>query len=349
MTDWARGYQQRIDFYVVDAESWGDDRLLENVSAASAASDIETRLVESASISADFGTDREAVVRAYLTASQGGVSERVCLGTWLGQTPRRTYHSAFYEVQMDCYGMLKAVDDVRPPYGFSIPAGANCAEQAAAALSHGLAPVVGMESDKVLSRAYVPDPKDTWLDVAMAMADAAGLRVDTDAYGRCVLAPAYGFGVVSWTFRDDDESVLLPDAEDVLDWYGLPNVCELVWTGPPAVVGRAVNDDPTSAISTASRGREVVLRRIDPTELASNPTKETADLLALKELENASCAERSVTIRHGLCPVRKGDRVRISWKALGLECEGRVVRQDMELATGIEVASLVKVTARLWR
>lgn len=347
--DFTREYTQQFSFYEVERGAWGDGRLLETVAACSFVEDAESRIRQSATLSTDGESLGETVVRCYMTATQDGASERICLGTWLVQRPRRSYAAQYASEDATCLGLLQAVDDTRPPYGYSVPAGANCAQQAEQALSHGIAPVVAAESDAVLSRPWVASPDDTWLDVAMAMADAADMEVGCDAYGRPTLATKRIAAPPAWTFADDDSSVLLPDAEEELDWYAVPNAVELVWTGPPVVVGRAVNDDASSPLSTVSRGREVLLREIDPTDLASNPTQATADLLAARRLEEESSLSRTVTVRHGVVPLRAGQSAEVAWRSAGLSIVGTVARTEASVETGMTATTTIKADNAMWR
>ena len=343
MIDWTQGYSQSFEYWLVDKNTWQDTARLDTVISCSSVDDTDDKLLQRANISIVGNIADESVLRAYMTVEQGGERVRECIGTWIVQSSSKNVGSNSTETSVTCFGLLKTVNDDMPPVGFSVPAGANCSEQAAIALSHGMAPVVASPSDATLSRAWVADPDSTtWLDVAIEMADAAGMSVGSDAYGRSTVGNAPGKTFPMWTFADDDESVALPGAEDTFEWDGIPNVVELVWTGPPVVVGTAENDDPASPLSVQARGRRVVLREIDPSELASNPTQATADILAAKRLADESTVLREVTFSHTWVPVATRQTVSLVWTDAGFSAEGQVVRREASHGTGMVVNDTVR-------
>ena len=343
MIDWTRGYAQSFEYWLVDKATWQDGELLGTVSSCSSVEDSDDKLHQRADLDIVGPVPDESVIRAYMTVEQDGERVRECLGTWMAQSTDKEVGSNSTSTRITCYGLLKAVNDDMPPVGFSVPKGANCVAQAEYALSHGIAPVVASDSDKTLSRPWVAEPDSTtWLDVAIEMAKAADMQVGSDAYGNSTVNPVPGAALPAWTFADDEESVALPGAGESFDWDGIPNAVELVWTGPPVVVGLAENNDPSSPLSIQARGRRVVLRETDPSDLASNPTKATANILAEKRLKEESAPLREVSFEHAWVPVSVGQTVRLEWRDSGFAAEGKVVRREATHATGMTVKDTVR-------
>ena len=73
-----------------------------------------------------------------------------------------------------------------------------------------------------------------------------------------------------------------------------------------------------------------------------------ADALALRKLREASCIERTATIRHGYCPVRVGDVVTVDAPSMSLQMDALVKRQEIELGTAFTVTSTLAVREELW-
>lgn len=349
MIDWTGGMMQEFSFYQVDPSTWRDASRLGNVTQCKITRDSTMETLEQASLTVMDGEMGESWVRVYMDASQGGERERVCLGTFLVQTPRRSADGRSSRLECTAYSPLHVLAEAKPNAGYALAAGANCVEAAASVcVAHGLAPVLAPRLEAVLDDPYVAPSDASWLDIAKALAAAAGLKVALDPYGRVVLAPntpAYALSP-TWTFDDGERGILVPDVNEEVDWYGLPNVCAV--STPSGIVGRAENADPLSRISTASRGREVTLKIDDPDELRAGCTQEAADAYALRELREASHMERTATVRHAWCPVTVGDLVRVDAPSLGIVTNALVVRQDIDVSTALTVSAKLAVREEMW-
>ena len=343
--DWKRSMQQRFRYYEVDPMSWRDVREIDTVVSCEVTRDLESDTRESASLTIVGGTIDEKIIRAYMECRQADAStgelsgwERFAIGTWMCQTPKRTWRRGVGELQVNAYSMLLPVSDDKPPVFHTVRSGSDPAVQAVIALSNGVAPVVPCVSGSTLEENHSCDPGEDWLELANEMAGAASMMVMVDAFGKPYLEvdkdPA-GLSA-SWTYEDNEDSILLGGIDDQCDWYKLPNVVEVVADANNSTfIGTAVNDSPLSLLSVGVRGRRVV-ERITKPELA-NVTQAAADRLASKKLSELGSVERKLTYEHGYCPVRLGDCVRILSRRHGIDTKGRVVRQTMTLATGCTV------------
>ena len=347
--DWTGSYDVSFSYMLVDPLSWADDQEIGAVASCAITRDLDMETLEQATFEIADADDGERWIRCYADVGQDGISERVCLGTFLVQTPRRSDDGKFSKLDCTAYSSLHVLAEAKPNAGYALARGSNCVDAARQICEqHGMAPVVYAESDRVLDDHYVAPSDASWLDIAKTLLAAAGMKVETSPWGEVVFAPDVpGYALSpTWTFRDDETSILLPEVSEERDWYGLPNVC--VVTTPSGIVGRAENADPTSRISTAYRGREVTLKIDDPDELRAGCSQEIADAYALRMLREASCIERSATIRHGYCPARAGDVVTVNAPDMSLNMDALVKRQEVELSTAFTVTSTLAVREELW-
>jgi len=358
MADWAYGFdRQAFEFWRVDPETWADAEPLRNVvSGGTAVRDLSRQTYSSASLDLAGEIPDESVVRCYMTVAQAGARERVCIDTWMAFRSQRAADAATLVSRAALHGPLMALANReqtlgnKPPVGYTVPAGANCAATAARELgAHGVAPAVAPPSDAVLESAYVAGIQQGWLDVGADLAAAAGMEVTSDPYGRTSLVPAPVPGAVrpAWTFHDGNSAVksnILAEATDERGTSLVPNVVEVVWNRTaPTVVGRAADDDPAHPTSTAARGYELVRRLVNPAGLQAGLTPSLADALAARELASARVVVRRVTVSHPFCPARAGDVAEVDYSARGIAGVGRIVRQSISLATGAQTTSVIEI------
>ena len=336
--DWSIGMQQRIRYYEVDRSTWRDYREIDGVASCDVTRDLESSTLESAKLTIVGGTISEAVIRAYIECRQDGPWERFGIGTWICQTPRRTWRRGVGELEVRAYSPLLAVKDDKPPVFHTVHQGVDPAVAAIAALKHGIAPVHACSSGNELDEPWSCDIGDSWLDEAWTMAGYADMGVRVRSDGEVYLDADREPSALApvWTYEDGANSILIGGIDDECDWYGLPNVVQVVAsTDTSTFVGEAVNNDGASALSTVSRGRDVVERITDP-ELAV-VTQASADRLARKKMEELGHVERRLTYEHGYCPVVIGDCVRVLSRRHGVNAKARVVKQTLSLKTGCTV------------
>lgn len=353
--DWSRSMAREWAWYRFDPVTWQVAQPLESVVSASITYDEDTDTVASASIEIDGEWPNEEFwVRAYLDAEQGGRSERVCVATLLCQTPSRSLTSTFATTTVDAYGSLVELNDNLVGFGWSASAGSPCLLTAASvARQYGRAPVESPTSSDVLDEPWVAGDSDSALAVVRAMANAANHEVTSDPWGRVVIRPKQRIASLlpAATVSDDDATgIILPPMSDSADLYGVPNVVEVVHSEESyVIVGTAVNDDPDSPLSTARRGRRVVMRFINPDELGAGCTQYAADLLARNMLANESCVTRTIEYDRAFDPrIGVGDCVRIDFSRHDMTLDGIVVKQDIECDTGSRVHETVRVIERMW-
>ena len=153
-----------------------------------------------------------------------------------------------------------------------------------------------------------------------------------------------------WTYDDSNSSILYPELTVDRDLYGIPNVVEVIYSnGNEYYRGRAVNEDPSSPISTVNRGREITHRESNPS-LLGNPSQERIQEYAENLLKELSSLEYTITYTHGYCPVRIGDCVRLNYKRAGINgIKAKVISQNIKCEPGCPVTEKAVFTTELWR
>lgn len=346
--DWKDDMTQTFEFWAIDPRTWQDSRMLTTVSEMTMDYDLDKETLGSASITCAELLG-EVYVRAYLVAEQGGETRRECLGTFMVQSPSYTYDGKAAEHTADAYTPLLELREKLPEIGYTTPEADLVLERAVKiARQYTRAPVAQAAGSTAICGNFTANLDDTWLSFASDLLARAGYRYMVGPRGEVYTQPVADAASMRpvYTFTDDNSSILLPDVTLECDLYGIPNVIEVVWGNN---ITRAVNDDPDSPISTASRGREVVTRITKP-DLSENPTEEEAKAYAVNELRNRSTLERTVTFTHGYVPdVWLGDCVRIEYGRAGIYANAVIQARSIECKTGCTVTETATYTERMWR
>lgn len=352
MPDWTKSMQQYFEYYIVDPNTWADDKKLDIVKSSSISRDSEADTLGSASIDV-INTVGECYIRIYLITIQNGVTEKHPLGTFLVQTPSSSFNGKVRSVTMDAYTPLIELKENQPPIGYSLLKDSNIMQNAYMITRENLrAPVIKTENSEVLYGDFVSNTEDTWLTFIKDLISNAKHEFALDEMGRILFAPKQDLASLQpvWTYNDDNSSILYPEISMDHDLYGIPNVVEVIYSsGKDYYYKRVVNDDPNSPISTINRGREIVYRDTNP-DLVGRPTEMQIEEYANTLLRNLSSVEYTVTYTHGYCPVRLGDCVRLNYVKAGItDVKAKVISQNIKCKAGCEVTEKAIFTTKLWR
>lgn len=351
MADWLSSMRQTYEHYIVNPDTWKDEKLISNVTGASISRDSEAETLGSAriDISESIG---ECYVRSYLITIQNGLKEKHPLGTHLVQTPSSSFDGKIQNISMDTYTPLLELKEDSPPVGYYIPKNTNVMDMAYRLVrEHVRAPVVKTTSDVKLTSDFVAYTDDNWLTYLIALIANAKYKFGLDEMGRILFLPDQDTASLQpiWTYSDDNSSILRPDFDMDHDLYGIPNVVEIIYSeGNRSMQVRVVNDDPNSPTSTVSRGRVILHRESNPSILG-NPTMNRLEEYANQLLREKSTLEYTVTYTHGYCPVRIGDCVRLNYKKAGIVgVKAKVISQEIDCKTGCLVTEKAIFTTKLW-
>ena len=351
MADWSSSMQQTFEYYIVDPNTWKDQKLIDNVVSCTINRDLESETLGSADISITESLG-ECYIRVYLITIQNGVKEKHPIGTYLIQTPSSQFDGKIRTVTMDAYTPLLELKEDKPPIGYYIPKKENVMNIAyKLTREHARAPVSETVCETKLFYNFVADTSDTWLTFLSDLVTNAKYKFGLDEMGRILFSPDQDTASLQpvWTYTDDNSSILYPDLTMDHDLYGIPNVVEVIYSdGSNNYFSRVINDDPNSPISTINRGREILYRETNP-DMIGDPTENRIQEYAEQLLRNLSTLEYTVSYSHGYCPVRIGDCVRLNYSRAGLtNVKAKVISQSIECTSGCPVTEKAIFTTKLW-
>lgn len=351
MPDWKASMQQTFEYYTVDPATWKDKKKIDTVVSCKIDRDIDTATLGSASIDTTESLG-ECYIRVYLVTIQKGVEEKHPLGTFLVQTPSTSFNGKITSISMDAYTPLLELKENPPPLGYSILKGANIMDNAYLIVrEHARAPVVRTENDETLYNDFVSNTDDTWITFVGDLIANAKYTFALDEMGRILFQPDQDTASLQpvWTYDDSNSSILYPDVSMDHDMYGIPNVVEVLYSnGRDSYFARVVNEDENSPISTVNRGREIIYRVTSP-DLAGDSTESQIQEYADKLLRSLSTLEYTITYKHGYCPVRIGDCVRLNYEKAGMtNIKAKVISQTIDCKPGCMVTEKAIFTHKLW-
>ena len=352
MPDWTKTMQQTFEYYVVDPGTWRDIKKIDYVLDSSISRDSTLETLGSASITVSESIG-ECYIRIYLVTIQNGAKEKHSLGTFLVQSPSYSFDGKIKNITLDAYTPLLELKETPTPLGYSILKGENILEIAYRIVREQVrAPVVKTQNDEILKTNFVANLDDTWITFVKDLIANADYSLTLDDVGRILFTPNQDTMSLQpiWTYDDSNSSILYPDLTVDRDLYGIPNIVEVIYSdGTEYYYGRAVNDDPSSPISTINRGREITHRESNPSMLG-NPSQRRIQEYAENLLKELSSLEYTVTYTHGYCPVRIGDCVRLNYKRAGIYgVKAKVISQNIKCESGCPVTEKAVFTTELWR
>lgn len=352
MVDWRSSMKQTFEYYIVDPNTWRDNKLLTTVKSCTINRDSDAETLGSATIDVTESMG-ECYIRVYLVTIQNGLTERHPLGTYLVQTPSSSFNGKIRNITMDAYTPLLELKENPPPLGYSLLKDDNIMTRAYQLVrEHARAPVVKADCSTNLYYDFVADPNDTWISFVAALIANAKYEFDLDEMGRILFSPKQDTASLQpvWTYDDSNSSILYPDLTMDHDLYGIPNAVEVIYSnGRDTYRAKVVNDDPNSPISTVNRGREILHRVTNP-DLVGDPTDKQIQEYADQLLRELSTVEYTVSYTHGYCPVRRGDCVRLNYSRAGLtNIKAKVISQSIKCGVGCQVTEKAVFVNKLWR
>lgn len=356
MIDWTRSMQQTYEFYTVDPDSWGDKEKITTIESCSITRDASVDTLGSASFNCNDVMD-EQYIRIYLRVKQGDENDRVCLGTFITQTPTDKFNGKKRDISLDGYTPLIELKQDYPSLGYSIRKDTAIMDTVYRLCVENMrAPVLAARTDKNLYSHFVANSDDTWFSFISALMANANYSFGLEPEGRVIFEPYIELSSMKpvWTFDDSNSSILMPEISNQRDLFNVPNVVEVIYsTDSQIYVSTAINDDPNSITSTVTRGHIVKYRDSSP-NISENMSGDNAqaylDAYAEKLLRNLSNVEHELTYSHGYCPVRLGDCVLLNYERAGLRnIRAKVIKQEIDCTTGCKVNETAIYTTQLWR
>lgn len=351
MADWSASMQQTFEYYIVDPGTWKDTKRIDTVIRSTISRDLEAETLGSATIDITGSLD-ECYIRIYLITIQNGVKEKHPLGTFLVQSPSTSFDGKIETVSLDAYTPLLEMKEKKPPLGYSLLKDENIMKKAYQLTRENLrAPVVEPECSTTLFYDFVAETDDSWISFTKDLIANAKYEFELDELGRVLFAPKQDTASLQpiWTYDDSNSSILYPEISMDRDLYGIPNVVEVIYSnGSDSYYAKVTNDDENSPISTVNRGREILYRVTDP-DLVGDPTENQIKEYAEQLLRSLSSLEYTISYKHGYCPVRLGDCVRLNYERAGItDVKAKVISQSISCEPGCPVTEKAIFTIKLW-
>lgn len=310
--DYSRGYTAAFYASFINPKTWKSTEGFEITDGSISNQDDE--LKQSASItvrSYDYTSDMW--VRIYMTASQNGGTETVPLFTGIATSPSENYTDGVFDITIQCYSVLKAVNDVMLPRGWYVLAGTNGVEKVQELLKVTPAPVEieTVDSYPILSDTIIAQDNETYLSMVYAILGAINWRIQIREDGTIYLSstPEIGKNNYSGMFSSGANDVLETSFSISRDWFECPNVFQAIYGDYMAI---ARDDDPNSELSTVSRGREIWM-----SEDADLSEGESLGEYARKRLDEEQARSEKISYTRRYIPgIYQGDIVRINYPVL---------------------------------
>ena len=334
--DWSKGFSAQYDLVKVDPVSFLDMGPLRFT--AGTIDNSNSGLMQSADLTMTEDPG-ECWVRVYLKARQSDSGARVALFTGLTSAPERSLDGYRNTFNVECYSVLKPIDDVLVPRGFYAPAGADAAALVADLFSVGPAPVVADDDSPALLEPIVAEADMSRLDVAWLILNAVGWQLRIDGNGTIRICPYPAEPSITFDARKNDALEL--SLTDEQDWFSVPN-CIRVVSGTSYVEYK--DDDPDSAVSTVSRkaargGTGEIWLNDTAASIGSN---ESLAEYAMRILKDNQSPARKVTYSRRYFPdVFVSDLVDLRFPGAGIDGTFRITSQRIELGYGCRTSEEV--------
>lgn len=343
--DYTRPYSASWRLYRVDDETWADAYLAESPVSASVtrSSEGESPEIDSGSVSFDSDpsdTLEHGYYRLAMVAEQDGEHERADIATLLLDTDGGSIERGTDSKKASGRSVLHPAATTRLQDGENVMKGADGAQKAAQLLRSCIKAPVDVEGGFALADHYCFDFGATVLDCVWRLLDAGGYCIQTDGRGRVQIRPMPDEPVL--VLDRSAARLLHPKVDYSMDKSKVPNRFTAKLDGAQA---QAVNDDPDSEVSYASRGYWVD-EVDDSPALLSNETLSAYASRRLRELSTV-LDERTYTRAWAECS--PFDVVQGSMPGVRLTGDMRIRSQSYECGEGVNVTEKAAKEINLWR
>lgn len=264
MIDYSKGYTSSFRACFVDPITWSDMEWFDLVSGS--VNRTTDSLRNSASLTVrSYNELSDRWVRIYMDADQNGGKDREALFTGLASSPGASYHDGVYDVNIDCYSVLKPMEDILLPRGYYVMAGENgvrkILELFRSSNYSANIPISyqdGALDDKnaILEYSIVAEGDETNLSMIEKILDVIHWRMQVYGDGTIYLSnwnDAKNDGPIA-IFSSYTNNVIETSFSVKRDLFNCPNVFEAIYGDFTAI---ARDDDENSPLSTINRGREI--------------------------------------------------------------------------------------------
>lgn len=343
MIDWSSGYSCKWRLYRVDLDTWADAEPIDGVRQMTITTDMSTTLQKgSMTIDAAVG---DAVLDGYyrlvMEAEQAGVRQRVDVATLMLSASGGLISKRSDARTIECVSVLRPAANTRMPRGSFAPKGASGPEYVARMLRESIAAPVTYEGDFTIGEHHVFAPGALVLDSAWKILNSANYCIMLNGDGTVVVRPVPS--EPSLELDDAHARMLLPEIR-----YTTPigSVKNRYWAVLGEEVAVAVNDDPNSIVSHASRRTWNDAYDTSPVMTEG----ESLERYAHRRLLEQSTIGKAYTYKREWWPdVQPRCIVRGAISSVGFDSDMRVTAQKLTIGRGILVEESSTTEVRLWQ
>lgn len=335
--DWTKSYTSTWRVFKVNTRTWADGEMISRVDSASISRTADGRLLESGSLTLT-GTFESGYYRIAMTAEQGGEIERVDVATLYFEVENEEVDFGRTVSDVDGSSVLYPADTTSIITGEYAPAGVDGAQYAAQLLRSAIAAPVEVEGSFTLNDHIVFELGESVIDAVWAVLDAGGFVIQINGRGVVQIMPKPTEPTL--TIDHSSMRMLSNGIKSSAKTGDIPNRYIAI---DEDIVATAVNDDPTSVVSTASRGFYVDVVDTSPTPVNGKTYEEYAHD-RLKEL--SILYDERTYVREYAPDVYIYSLVRASIN--GLQGDMRVLSQSIECGNGITVNEKSAREIQLW-
>lgn len=273
----------------------------------------------------------------HMAPENGGIAE-FPLGVFLLSTPtKRIDASGTITRDIEAYDQGQVLVDDKVIDRYTIAAGTKYIDAVRTLLvSAGITQHNLTQSDKTLpsARDWEPGtPKGKIIDELLAAINYRSLWFDENGYA--IASPYVSPDAVpsAYTYRDDSESVIMPEAEQSLDLFNVPNQWVVYTSESDGVPMRSVytNSSGNSPTSTVRRGRTIVAPPIQVDAV----DQITLDSMAKRKAFEASQVYDTVRFQTSIMPMHAhADVITLEYAALGASAKFEEVGWSFDLVQG---------------
>lgn len=245
--DWSKGITATYYGSIVDSTTWRDIDRFEITGGRISRSLGE--LVESANVNCTGFEHREKWIRIWLNAKQGGESSHIALFTGLATSPSKNIRGYYTETSLECYSVLKPLQDILLPRGWYAPQGSG-KSVILDLLSATPAPSKIEDGIPLLRQNIIAEERETYLSMLNKILLALNWRIKITGDGTIRVVPISSKSVSVFGY---DYDIIETELNIEYDWYKCPNVFRAI-SGDESEV---VVDDSDSVLSVCNRGREI--------------------------------------------------------------------------------------------
>lgn len=292
----------------------------------------------------DFGIGAN-YLRIYSVSTLGDESITMLHGTFMPSRPSTDYSGAAATGTIDCYSLLKVLDDMAVEEPLTIAPGSDPVGQATLLVADAGLAFIADESAMLLSSSRSYDAGTSYLEICNDLMGVAGFgSLGIDASGAVRLERYMDPTDLSplWTLRDDRPGVVFgPDVSHDFDVFDVPNKVIAIKSNASdeePLMATAVNNDPLSVFSTVARGREVV----HVATVSDVEDQEALQTVAERILIEKSGAVESIEVRHSFLPYNAGKALRLVYTRHSIDVTGVVVSKELGLERGMPCKARIR-------